>query len=73
MGYGFPPHGDRKKTRFSFIFTTIVPQYIINLLYVADTLFDLEIAPGYNIALARFAVPYILVSDSNDIVIRKGE
>ena len=44
-----------------------------NLLYVADTLFDSNITPGYNIVSARFAVPYILVSDSNDIVIRKGE
>ena len=44
-----------------------------NLLYVADTLFDSEIAPGYNMTDARFAVPYILVSDSNDIIIRKEE
>ncbi|MCR5191510.1 MAG: hypothetical protein K6C07_08935 [Bacteroidales bacterium] len=43
------------------------------LLYVADTLFDSEIAPGYNESLSRFAVPYIVVSDSNDIEIRKGE
>ena len=44
-----------------------------NLLYVADTLFDSNITPGYNIVSARFAVPYILVSDSNDFVIGKGE
>ena len=41
------------------------------LLYVADTLFDSEIAPGYNESLSRFAAPYIVVSDSNDILIRK--
>ena len=43
------------------------------LLWVGDPLFNSEIAPGFNITTAKFAVPYILVSDSNDIVIRKGE
>lgn len=44
------------------------------LLYVGDTLFnDKEISPGYNMTNARFDIPFILVSDSNDIVIRKGE
>ncbi|MBO7624211.1 MAG: hypothetical protein J6S82_02770 [Bacteroidales bacterium] len=44
------------------------------LLYVGDSLFDnKDVSPGYNMSLARFAVPYILVSDSNDIIIRKEE
>lgn len=45
------------------------------LLYVGDTILlkNRAIAPGYNTALMRFTVPYILVSDSNDIEIRKEE
>ena len=45
------------------------------LLYVGDTILlaNRAIAPGYNTAIMRFAVPYILVSDSNDIEISKGE
>ena len=44
------------------------------LLYVGDTLFDnKDVSPGYNMTDARFAVPYILVSDSNGIIIRKEE
>ena len=41
------------------------------LLNVGDSLLNKDVAPGYNVSTAKFVLPYLVVSDSSDIEIRK--